>query len=145
MPGPLPTANPRRRNQPTIPTTYLPAKGRPGPVPKPPKWVTFGAVGAAWWAWAWRTPQAAAWADGMQVVIARRAFLEDVLASAADTREKLAVAREARELDDRLGLTPKAMAALRWSIAPDEVGDARKERTTKKAGRPRLRAVDPTG
>ena len=33
---------------------------------------------------------------------------------------KLAVERECRELDDRLGLTPKGLAALRWKILPDE-------------------------
>lgn len=33
---------------------------------------------------------------------------------------KLSVAREMRELDDRLGLTPKGLAANRWKIVPDE-------------------------
>jgi hypothetical protein len=32
----------------------------------------------------------------------------------------LGVMREMRELDDRLGLTPKAMAQLRWSIVAEE-------------------------
>jgi hypothetical protein len=35
---------------------------------------------------------------------------------------RLAVAREMRELDDRLGLTPKGMAALRWTVVEDPVG-----------------------
>ncbi|RDG37952.1 hypothetical protein [Streptomyces corynorhini] len=34
---------------------------------------------------------------------------------------RLAIFREMRELDDRLGLTPKGMAALRWTIVPDPV------------------------
>jgi hypothetical protein len=32
---------------------------------------------------------------------------------------RLAIYREMRELDDRLGLTPKGMAALRWTIVAD--------------------------
>ena len=32
---------------------------------------------------------------------------------------RLAIFREMRELDDRLGLTPKGMAALRWTIVDD--------------------------
>lgn len=35
---------------------------------------------------------------------------------------RLAVAREMRELDDRLGLTPKGMAALRWTVVEDPAG-----------------------
>jgi len=77
--GPLPDPNSRRRNAPTIPTTKLPAGGRPGPVPRPPKGANLGDAGKAWWRWAWRTPQAAAWSTGDHVAIARRAQLEDDL------------------------------------------------------------------
>lgn len=37
---------------------------------------------------------------------------------------RLAVEREMRELDDRLGLSPKAFAALRWRIVDDSPQDA---------------------
>jgi hypothetical protein len=37
---------------------------------------------------------------------------------------KLAVEREMRELDDRLGLTPKGIAALRWTIVEDQPAEA---------------------
>lgn len=33
----------------------------------------------------------------------------------------LSIMREAREIEDRLGLTPKGMAQLRWRIVPDVV------------------------
>lgn len=61
---------------------------------------------------------------------------------------KLALAREARELEDRLGLTPKGMAALRWTIV-DKDADPKKTTTTrakaaKRAPVRRLRAVDST-
>lgn len=81
MPGPLPTPNHRRRNAPTIPTTVLPAGGRPGPVPKVPHWKALGPAGLAWWAWAWKTPESAAWSDGHHVAVARRASIEDDLAA----------------------------------------------------------------
>lgn len=82
MPGPLPDPNARRRNKPTIPSTDLPAGGYRGRTPKPPDWIKLGVAGLAWWKWAWRTPQAARWAGGgYEVLIARRASLEDDLAA----------------------------------------------------------------
>lgn len=165
MPGPLPTKNPRRRNAPTIPTTDLPAGGRKGKAPKCP--VALGKAGAAWWSWAWSTPQACAWSVGDEYALGRRAQLEDDLAAIeivddldigslveeeyrelAKTVEaamrklkalvggKMSIAREARELDDRYGLTAKGLAALRWVIVPeveDEVGKAREKRERPKA------------
>lgn len=145
--GPLPDPNARRRNAPTIPTTKLPAGGRKGRAPNPPDWVELGTAGTAWWKWAWRTPQAAAWSKGDLVMIARRASLEDdmSLINDADTFDvldalgdedgaalkfmigrlvamasgRLAIAKEMLQLDDRLGLTPKGMASLRWTIVAD--------------------------
>lgn len=147
MSGPLPQADKRRRNAPTIPTSVLPASGRTADAPGVPVGYEFGREASAWWAWAWKTPQAAAWNDGDAYVVARRATLEDDLAAlirvegldlfeAADAetaRElqslvsriaslatgRVALMRECRELDDRLGLTPKGMRALRLSIADD--------------------------
>ncbi|WP_432159074.1 hypothetical protein [Streptomyces sp. bgisy153] len=149
MPGPLPAENKRRRNAPVVPTTKLPVGGRTAPTPRPPTWARLGKVGRAWWKWAWSTPQACAWAPGHEAMIARRASLEDDLAAigtvnslelsdlldadAAGATElkgllqrlaslasgRLAICREMRELDDRLGLTPKGMAALRWTVVDD--------------------------
>jgi hypothetical protein len=112
-----------------------------------PSWVTLGKAGTAWWRWAWKTPQAAGWASGHESAIARRASLEDDLATIAEVdsvdalgitdadslREvrtlvgrlaalvtgRLAICKEMRELDNLLGLTPKGMAALRWVIVDD--------------------------
>lgn len=168
MPGPLPKAagQRRRRNAPTIPTSKLPAGGRVGAAPRSP--YPLAKAGAAWWKWAWHTPQAAAWSAGDLYVVARRASFEDDLEAlrtiegldlvdvlddsgrvvraavqrvAALATGKLQITKEMREIDDRLGLTPKSMAALRWEIAPDEVKEARESRTAK--SRPRLAAVDP--
>lgn len=117
--GPLPTGNARRRNAPTIPTTVLPAEGRKGRAPKIPKWWDLGESGRAFWSFAWHTPQAHAW-DVVSVldVVARRAHLVDFLGTIPEDEvsKRGTVLREMRELDDRLGLTPKSLAALRWKI-----------------------------
>lgn len=166
--GPLPTGTAIRRNKPTIPTTKLPASGRKDPVPDPPALYELGAKALDWWGWAWRTPQACGWDDGSLFVIARRAQLEDDLDAldnididleffcgeelneAARNLQyligrikalaggRLAVLREMRELDGRLGLTPKGLADLRWTIVDDgEVagsGDGPKARKPARKG-----------
>ncbi len=137
--GPLPNPDKVRRNAPTIPTTSLPATGREAPVPAAPFGYDLRAAGAAWWAWAWAQPQACGWSDGDTYVLARRAALEDDLAALEAVRGldvadlddewratigriaslatgRLALMKEMRELDDRLGLSPKGLAALRWKI-----------------------------
>ena len=42
----------------------------------------------------------------------------------AEQMDKVALA-EARQLEDRLGLTPKAMRMLLWTVVMEEVGDRR--------------------
>ena len=66
-----------------------------------------------------------------------------VRAVAALATGRLQVMKHMSDLDDRLGLSPKAMAALRWKIVDDpaETGQAsRPERSNVR----RLRAVDPS-
>lgn len=146
MPGPLPLpeGEKARANAPTIPTTSLPVGGRTGRVPPIPSWITLGKPGLAWWKWAWKTPHACAWSSGDHPMIARRAQLEDDLASielvngldlaelvdcarqdevdrairriAALATGRLQICKQMLELEDRLGLTPKGMAAMRWKI-----------------------------
>lgn len=146
--GPMPNPNRRRANAPTIPTTNLPSAGRPGRAPAVPLPCKLRTAGLQWWRWAWKTPQAAAWDPGSHQIVARRASLEDDLAALHDVEGldylelaetdsaravraavarvsalvtgRLAITKEMRELDDRLGLTPKAMAALRWKIVDTE-------------------------
>lgn len=162
MPGPLPDPTAQRRNKPTIPTTSLPVHGRSAPPPPCP--LELGPAGAAWWAWAWSTPQAAGWSDGDAYFVAHRAALEDdvraMQAEDFDVAElldvedsavsrrlndlfrrmkalaagKVSLTKTMTDMDDRLGLTPKGMAALRWKIVTEE--------TEGKTGRP-VRLVPP--
>ena len=131
--GPLPNRTHVHRIKPTVPTMDLPVEGRRGRCPTPPVWCHLGPAGLAWWKWAWFTPQAAAWSTGDLVAVAHRAVVEDVLADlvriedadgeavVAAGRAKLSAIREASSLDDKLGLSPKAMAQLRWKIVETAV------------------------
>lgn len=78
--GPAPQKNKRRTNADAIPKTQLPASGRKGRPPKVPEAYNLRKAGAAWWRWAWGTPQATGWDPGALYVLARRAQLEDDLA-----------------------------------------------------------------
>jgi hypothetical protein len=153
MPGPAPNPSRRRRNAPTVQTTNLPAGGRRGPAPDLPTTYELGDAGLEWWEFAWRLPQATRWDDGTVYAVARRAQLEDLLAALDFTDEldladllandpeatrrvewaiatlkraasgALGLMKEMRELDKRLGLDPKALVELRWTIVDDGEGE----------------------
>lgn len=170
MPGPLPDPNARRRNK-RKPGTPLPLDGPMGPAPKCPydlgkpgkKW---------WkWAWklpqatAWDdgTLYFAARRAQLEDDLAALDFtdytdLVDLLAGADDEAisrvewalgtlkkaagGKRAIEKEMREMDNKLGLNPKAFADLRWVLeVPDD-----EPKTGKSSGAgasvTRLRAVD---
>jgi hypothetical protein len=83
----------------------------------------------------WATPQAVAWERlGWTRVVARYCRV----ALAAEVLQKDALA-EARQLEDRLGLTPKAMRLLLWTVASDEVAEKRQGTST--GARGRIKAV----
>lgn len=171
--GPLPAAQKRRRNPPTIPTTSLPVSGRKGRPPACP--YPLKRAGREWWKWAWTLPQTAAWDKGSMYALGRRAALEDDLATLdefdhLDLAEllgmedndamrqlgfligrikglaggRISILKEMRELDKRFGLDPKALAENRWKIVEDEPTEAAKPPAPKRSGKKRhLRAVDP--
>lgn len=82
----------------------------------------LGPAGRAWWRWAWSTPSASQWDVATDVVaVARRAMLEDRL---ADREAPASLFSSALQLDDRLGLSPKARATLRWRVAGEVRAEA---------------------
>lgn len=135
MPGPAPSANPRRRNaRPNA--VQLPAKGYDGPVPDWPLSRWNKAEQAAWES-LWRLPQAAAWS---QMHTARTVARYVRALIVAESRDSTAFhLSEVRQLEDRLGLTPMAMLRLRWEVVRDELAEAR---PAAREERPRLRAVE---
>ena len=120
MPGPAPKPDgQRRRRNSTPPAIVLPAAGRSGEVPKWP----LGGKPPRVWRELWRLPQAVAWERlHLHRVIARYAL---VLGD-AETGDRY-LAAEARQLEDRLGLTPMSLLKLRWQIGDDEAGEAARD------------------
>lgn len=119
-----PNPNAVRRNA-RVGTVKLPAEGRLG---DPPRWPLPGRTTIAEraaWVELWATPQAVAWERlGWVRSVARycRVMIE------AEKRNAPAKAlMESRQLEDRLGLTPKAMRMLLWEIVADEVAEQRQD------------------
>lgn len=113
----------------------LPAEGRTG---EPPDWpLSTAAELPEWKLWRelWATPQAVMWERlGWTRVVAR--YVRCALAAEELNKDAMS---EARQLEDRLGLTPKAMRLLLWTVASDEVAEKRQE--TSAGARGRIKAV----
>ena len=116
MPMP-PSFNPRRRNARTGPLA-LPAGGRKGPIPVwPLEGKPLPAESAAW-KQLWATPQAVAWESlGWFRTVGRYCRAMVAAESPSATPPLLG---QVTALEDRLGLTPKAMRLLLWTIGSDD-------------------------
>ena len=120
--GPAPNPNARRRNvRPAF--RRLPANGRQGELPAWPLPGRRSKSELALWAELWRSPQAAAWEElGWIRAVAR---YTRITVAAERPKASAALMAEARQLEDRLGLNPKAMRSLGWEIsAVEAVTDA---------------------
>lgn len=132
----VPKTDPVRRNA-RVGPLMLPASGRQAPAPPWP--IPGPRIPAEMLAWEqlWATPQAVAWEKlGWTRTVARYCR---VMIEAERDDASAAMLAQCSVLEDRLGLTPKAMRALLWQIAPDEVGERREERGT--SARERMKAV----
>lgn len=139
-----PKFDPARRNA-SVGPVQLPAEGRKG---RTPAWPLPGRMRAGelqLWRSLWRTPQAVQWERlGWTRVVAR--YCRTVRAAEENPTQQ-SVMSEARQLEDRLGLTPKAMRLMLWTIVGDAVAErreARERQQRKGAGdaRQRIKAVD---
>lgn len=137
MPGPAPKIEPQRRNPRSGPVS-LPAEGRKGdppdwPLPDPPNANEQDA-----WEQLWATPHAVAWERmGWTRTVARYCR---VMVAAEERGAPAGLLGQVVVLEDRLGLTPKAMRMLLWQIVTDEVTQKREERGSSGA-RKRIKAV----
>lgn len=120
MPGPAPKdPSSRRRRNTSVGKTMLPASGRTGDTPGWPLAIAEPPV----WAELWHQPQAVFWERNMLArVVARYAML---LVASETPDAPAALLGEVRQLEDRLGLNPKAMRSLLWEVTEDEVGAKR--------------------
>lgn len=139
MPGPPPDPNARRRNS-KAPLVQLPAEGRSGPTPKWPLSKARKAE-AEIWEELWSTPQAVAWERLGLGAIRTVARYVRVLYEAEKPSATASIQSEARQLEDKLGLTPMSMLRLRWEVVADEVTERRDDKATEPATR-RVKAVD---
>lgn len=81
------------------------------------------------WADLWKTPQSVAW----EQLRWTREVAQYVRWKVKAELGSLDASKEARQLADRLGLSPLAMLRLRWAVAEDEVAKRRDEKTTSAA------------
>lgn len=115
MPTP-PKVDPARRNARSGPLK-LPAAGRQEPSPAWPLAGKLSQVEQIAWRELWATPQAIVWEKlGWTRTVARFCRVM-VLAEALNPLPQYL--SEARQLEDKLGLTPKAMRLLLWEIVEE--------------------------
>lgn len=136
MPNP-PKLNPQRGDR-GRGIVHLPAEGRQG---EPPMWPLASDATEqerdAWWQ-LWRTPQAVMWERlGWTRTVARYCRF---MVEAEEPGAAAALLAAVTAMEDRLGLTPKAMRLLLWQVTSDEVGEQREKPASSVRGR--LRAVD---
>ncbi len=119
MPGPPPKHPDARRRRNASPTfRLLPFYGRKGrapkwPLPEPPTETQLKR-----WRHLWRSPQATAWQD-MGEIASTVAYYVLLESWSLNPDAASAIRAEARQLNDRLGLNPRAMRSLGWQIDSD--------------------------
>lgn len=135
MPGPAPKpAGEKRRRNATPDSLKLPSEGRRG---DPPPW-PLRAPEPEFWAELWGTPHAVAWERlGWTRVVARYAV---VLGMCEAELAPITAFSEARQMEDKLGLTPMSMKRLGWDITSDEVAEQRASKPAT-SGERRLKVV----
>lgn len=144
MPQPPSFAGPtRRRPGSSVGVRVLPAAGRVGPVPEWPLTRPTRRELVVW-AGLWGKPQAVVWEEQDQrTAVARYARL---LVRAEARTAPAALQGQVTAMEDRLGLTPKAMRLLLWVIADPATEAAApaagEEAATGTDGPRRLRAVE---
>jgi hypothetical protein len=118
----------------------LPVEGRKG---DPPAWPLLSGptvAEEAAWGLLWRTPQAVAWEKlGWTRTVGRYCRL---MVRCEDPEAGASLHAQATALEDRLGLTPKAMRLLLWEVVDDELAEARQQRSSTSDVRRRIRAVE---
>lgn len=122
----------------------LPAGGRPGGAPPWPSGHVPGEEEAREWTRLWSLPQGAEWEPlGASSTVERLARLTCLTSQQLDSGEvSAALVAQIARLENDLGLTPTAMARLRWSVVESQPKP--KRRPAAPIRRRRLRAAPET-
>lgn len=139
--GPVPVGDAERQRSP-FGWVDLPAGGRVGPtppLPAPAPWLVelsgFPPATRTAWAAMWKLPQATQWLqDG--TTLHHWATVHAKVSLDGPTAALLA---ELRQIEDRHGVSPAALARLRWRIVDKAKADEAPAPTKAKAGKPRSR------
>jgi hypothetical protein len=102
------------RNKPRFEWTNLPAE--PGVDPPPlPEWRLWHPKTVDLWLALWAKPQSVMWDASGSSLFVLATLYDDLVSGRADPAK---VSGEIRQIEDRHGLTPKALLQLRWRL-PD--------------------------
>jgi hypothetical protein len=132
-----PNPNAARRNA-RVGPVQLPKGGRKGAVPKWPLYDPPTEEERKAWRDLWRTPQAVVWERQEWTRFVARYCR--VMIEAEKRGAKTQVRAEARQMEDKLGLTPKAMKLMMWEVVEDEVA-AQRQTSNAASARSRVKAV----
>ena len=161
--GPAPDPSSGRSDRRGLSFTALPAQGWDGvppefPLPRREVFVLTDKVRvfderateqvaereAALWAWAWRTPQAAAWAQPSEAWRLHTIAMWVRTAVVCESSEATAADKGSlHRFADQIGLTPAGLRENGWSVARDEV--AEQAAKPKREARPRRLSAAPEG
>lgn len=136
-PAPKPDAERRRQNAPTFGWVMLPKAGRKGPTPKLPGVRKWSPTTRAAWTGLWKSPQATMW-DPSGRTLWRWAVLHEELI--VGDRAASSISSEMRQIEDRHGLSPKALLDLRWRIGDQGDGDDKPKEAPKPVVKGRSKA-----
>ena len=103
--------------------TALPAEGYDGPVPE---WPLPNPLERELevWEWAWRTPQACAWAMPSESWRARSvAMWVRLSVRCEDPEAGAALYAQLHRFADQIGMTTAGLAEMGWKVATDEVSE----------------------
>ncbi len=85
--------------------------------PELPEWRIWHAKTVEVWVDLWSKPQAVMWDPAGSSLFVWATLIDDLISARSDA---VKVSGEIRQIEDRHGLTPKAMMQLRWRIVDDE-------------------------
>lgn len=116
----------------------LPKGGRQGPPPRWPLSVPMDDQEKKAWRDLWHTPQAVIWEQQEWTRFVARYCR--IMVEAEQPKAKYQTRAEARQMEDKLGLTPKSMKLLMWEVVEDEVAMQRQTSNAANA-RSRIKAI----